>query len=194
MTSLSYVPTPSKSIMVSQMMHTIVFNFSSLRLHLILSRIQKSRSNSCLVFSQSNSLLSLLLCMLYWPLWNSIYLPQVQSWPIQIWWEDTTSIFPLYLLYPTIVCCGFKLIICQKNAIPVKAPTWPYQDHRHFWWCPLLFTPEDSCHYWWWRTFHVVLLWSQRYSIGFLSRWLWPLQAAQQDCLAPYHFQLQYSS
>ena len=28
MTSLSYVPTPSKLIMVSQMMHTIVFNFS----------------------------------------------------------------------------------------------------------------------------------------------------------------------
>ena len=54
MTSLSYVPTPSKSIMVSQMMHTIVFNFSTLRLHLILSRIQKSGSNSSLVFSQFN--------------------------------------------------------------------------------------------------------------------------------------------
>src|ERR1700678_480792 len=54
MTSLSYVPTPSKSIMVSQMMHTIVFDFFSLRLHLILSRIRKSGSNSPLVFSQSN--------------------------------------------------------------------------------------------------------------------------------------------
>jgi Transposase family tnp2 len=53
-TSLSYMPTHSKSIMVSQMMHTPVFNFSSLRLHLILSRIQKSESNSYLVFSQSN--------------------------------------------------------------------------------------------------------------------------------------------
>ena len=162
MTSLSYVPTPSKSIMVSQMMHTIVFNFSSLRLHLILSRIQKSRSNSSLVFSQSNITVVPLLCMLYWPLWDSIYLPQVQSWPIQIWWEDTTSIFPLYLPYPTIVCYGFRLIICQKNAILVKAPTRPYQDHRHFWWCPLLLTPKDSCHCWWWRTSHVVLLWSQR--------------------------------
>ena len=54
MTSLSYVPTPSKLIMVSQMMHTIVFAFSFLRLHLILSRTQKSRSNFSLVFSQSN--------------------------------------------------------------------------------------------------------------------------------------------
>ena len=54
MTSLSYMHTPSKSIMVSQMMHTIVFYFSSLRLHLILSRIQKSKSNSSLVFSQSD--------------------------------------------------------------------------------------------------------------------------------------------
>ena len=53
-TSLSYVPTPSKSIMVSQMMHTTVFAFSSLRLHLILSRIQKSESNFSLVFSQSD--------------------------------------------------------------------------------------------------------------------------------------------
>ena len=54
MTSLSYVPTRSKSIMVSQMMHTIVFAFSSLRLHLILSRIRKSGSNFSLVFSQSD--------------------------------------------------------------------------------------------------------------------------------------------
>ena len=53
-TSLSYVPTPSKSIMVSQMMHITVFAFSSLRLHLILSRIQKSESNFSLVFSQSD--------------------------------------------------------------------------------------------------------------------------------------------
>ena len=36
------------------MMHTIDFDFSSLRLHLILSIIQKSRSNSSLVFSQSD--------------------------------------------------------------------------------------------------------------------------------------------
>ena len=35
------MPTPSKSIMVSQMMHIIAFTFSSLRLHLILSRTQK---------------------------------------------------------------------------------------------------------------------------------------------------------
>ena len=54
LTSLSYVPTPSKLIMVSQGMHTLVFDFSSLRLHLILSRIRKSGSNSSLVFSQSN--------------------------------------------------------------------------------------------------------------------------------------------
>ena len=54
MTSLSYVPTPSKLIMVSRTMHTIVFAFSFLRLHLILSRTQKSRSNFSLVFSQSN--------------------------------------------------------------------------------------------------------------------------------------------
>src|SRR6266446_7767072 len=40
--------------MVSQMTHTIVFAFSSLRLHLILSRTQKSGSNFSLVFSQSN--------------------------------------------------------------------------------------------------------------------------------------------
>jgi hypothetical protein len=53
-TSLSYVPTPSKSIMVSQTMHTIAFVLSSLRLHLILSRIQKSGFNFSLVFSQSN--------------------------------------------------------------------------------------------------------------------------------------------
>src|ERR1700734_2060209 len=53
-TSLSYVPTPSKSIMVSRMMHTTVFAFSSLKLHLILSRIQKSESNFSLVFSQSD--------------------------------------------------------------------------------------------------------------------------------------------
>ena len=52
--SLSYVHTPSKSNMVSQMMHTIVFAFSTLRLHLILSRTQKSGSNFSLVFSQSN--------------------------------------------------------------------------------------------------------------------------------------------
>jgi hypothetical protein len=54
MTSLLYMPTPSKSIMVSQGMHTLVFDFSSLRLYLILSRIWKSGSNSSLVFSQSN--------------------------------------------------------------------------------------------------------------------------------------------
>lgn len=54
MTSLSYVLTPSKSITVSQMMHTIVFAFSSLRLHLILSRTRKSGSSFYLVFSQSN--------------------------------------------------------------------------------------------------------------------------------------------
>src|ERR1700679_502734 len=54
MTSLSYVLTPSKSIMVSQMMRTIVFAFSSLRLHLILSRTQKSESNFSPVFSQSD--------------------------------------------------------------------------------------------------------------------------------------------
>jgi len=54
LTSLSYVPTPSKSIMVSQGMHTLVFDFSSLKLHLIRSRIQKSGSNSSLVFSQSD--------------------------------------------------------------------------------------------------------------------------------------------
>jgi len=54
MTSLSYVPTPSKLIMVSHMMHTIVFAFSSLRLHLILSRTRKSVSNFSLVFSQSD--------------------------------------------------------------------------------------------------------------------------------------------
>jgi hypothetical protein len=53
-TSLSYAPTPSKLIMVSQMMHTIVFAFSFLRLHLILSRTRKSGSNFSLVFSQSN--------------------------------------------------------------------------------------------------------------------------------------------
>ena len=55
MTSCLYVPTPLKSIMVSQMMHTPVFNFSSLKLHLIRSRIQKSGSNSSLVFSQSDT-------------------------------------------------------------------------------------------------------------------------------------------
>jgi hypothetical protein len=54
LTSLSYVPTPSKSIMVSQGMHTLVFNLSPLRLHLILSRIWKSRFNFSLAFSQSN--------------------------------------------------------------------------------------------------------------------------------------------
>ena len=54
MPSLSYVPTPSKLITVSQMMHTTVFAFSSLRPHLILSRTQKSGSNFSLVFSQSN--------------------------------------------------------------------------------------------------------------------------------------------
>ena len=54
LTSLSYVPTSSKSIMVSQGMHTLVFDFSSLKLHLIRSRIQKSGSNSSLVFSQSD--------------------------------------------------------------------------------------------------------------------------------------------
>ena len=54
MTSLSYVPTPSKWIMVSRMTHTIVFAFSSLRLHSILSRTRKSGSNFSLVFSQSN--------------------------------------------------------------------------------------------------------------------------------------------
>ena len=48
------MPTPSKSIMVSQVMHTIVFDLSSLRLHLILSRIQKSGSNFSLVLSQSD--------------------------------------------------------------------------------------------------------------------------------------------
>src|ERR1700734_720620 len=40
--------------MVSQMTHTIVFAFSSLRLHLILSRTQRSGSNFSLVFSQSD--------------------------------------------------------------------------------------------------------------------------------------------
>src|ERR1700722_16008585 len=54
MTSLSYVPTPSKSIMVSQMMHTIVFALSFLRLNLILSRTWKSAFNFSLAFSQSN--------------------------------------------------------------------------------------------------------------------------------------------
>jgi hypothetical protein len=54
MSSCLYVPTPSKSIMVSQMIHTPVFDFSSLKLHLICSRIQKSGSNSSLVFSQSD--------------------------------------------------------------------------------------------------------------------------------------------
>src|SRR6202789_4702935 len=54
LTSPSYMPTPSKSIMVSQGMHILVFDFSSLKLHLICSRIQKSGSNSSLVFSQSD--------------------------------------------------------------------------------------------------------------------------------------------
>ena len=54
MISLLYVPTLSKSIMVSQTMHTIVFAFSCLRLHLKLSGTQKSASNSFLVFSQFN--------------------------------------------------------------------------------------------------------------------------------------------
>ena len=54
MTLLSYVPTPSKLIMVSRIMHTTVFAFSSLRRHLILSRTQKSGSNFSPVSSQSN--------------------------------------------------------------------------------------------------------------------------------------------
>ena len=54
LTSLSYVPTPSKSIMVSQGMHILVFDFSSLKLYLICSGIQKSGSNFSLVFSQSD--------------------------------------------------------------------------------------------------------------------------------------------
>ena len=54
MTSLTYVPTPSKLIMVSQKMHTIAFAFSFLRLHFILSRTQKSRFNFSLVFNQFN--------------------------------------------------------------------------------------------------------------------------------------------
>jgi len=49
------VPTPSKSNMVSPRMHTIVFALSFLRLHLILSRTQKSGSNFSLAFSQSNT-------------------------------------------------------------------------------------------------------------------------------------------
>ena len=53
-TSLSYVPTPSRLIMVSWMMHTIVFTFSFLMLYLILSRTWKSGSNFSFVFSQSN--------------------------------------------------------------------------------------------------------------------------------------------
>lgn len=54
MTSLSYAPTPSKLIMVSRMMRTIVFAFFFLRPHLILSRTRKSGSNFSPVFSQSN--------------------------------------------------------------------------------------------------------------------------------------------
>ena len=50
------MPTPSKSIMVSQMMHTTVFALSFLRLNLILSRTRKSGSNFSLVFSQSNTI------------------------------------------------------------------------------------------------------------------------------------------
>ena len=38
--------------MVSQGMHTLVFDFSFLKLHLIRSRIRKSGSNFSLVFSQ----------------------------------------------------------------------------------------------------------------------------------------------
>ena len=53
-TSLSYTPTPSRLIIVSRMTHTIVFAFSFLRLHSILSRTWKSGSNFSLVFSQSN--------------------------------------------------------------------------------------------------------------------------------------------
>ena len=54
MISLSYALTPSRLIMVSRMMHTIVFAFFFLRLHLILLRTQKSGSNFSLVFSQSS--------------------------------------------------------------------------------------------------------------------------------------------
>ena len=54
MTSLSYALTRSKSIMVSQMRHTIVFASSSLRLPSILSRIPKSGFNFSLAFSQSS--------------------------------------------------------------------------------------------------------------------------------------------
>ena len=54
MTLLLYMPTPSSSNMVSSIRHTIVFAMSSLRLHLILLRTQKSTFNFSLAFSQFN--------------------------------------------------------------------------------------------------------------------------------------------
>jgi len=55
LTSLSYMPTPLKSNMVSPMMPTIVFSLSFLRPPLILSRTQKVGFNFSLAFNQSNT-------------------------------------------------------------------------------------------------------------------------------------------
>jgi hypothetical protein len=115
MTSCLYVPTPLKSIMVLQIMPTPVFNFSFLKLHLICSRIQKSRSDSSLVFSQSDITVVPLAYVILAPIELYLLVPSAKLTDTNLMGRHHKQI-SIISSCSMIAFYGFKLIICQKKC------------------------------------------------------------------------------
>ena len=136
-------------------------------------------------------LLSIVMCMLYWPIWSTVRMPKVQTWLLQGWQRDTPFLFWISSPHSPPSCNGFKSILCTENAVLLKSPMRSNEVNWYFWWHTIHLIVGGVHYHWQWRTSHVFFFRSLWHHTWLVFWWFLPLQALHKDIMATCFIQLQ---